>query len=116
MKFKVGDIVNVIDEGCLYATNHNFFEREMCDLEWHWVLRYSYGNTHIDKSVSYKILYIESDQALITYAHKDGTADNYSPIYLININGLIEKGIKVMTHKEIKELLGYDIIIKEDED
>lgn len=120
MKFKVGDVVSVIDAEYSYSTNYNFFEREKDNLEWDWILRYAYGiNAHnIDTNVYYKILYISdyADQALITYANGDGTANSRSKIYLIDLLGLVEKGTKVMTHKQIKELLGYDIIIKEDED
>ena len=120
MEFKVGDLVSVIDAEYSYSTNYNFFEREAENLEWDWILRYAYGcNAHdIDTNVYYKILYISdyADQALITYANGDGTASSRSRIYLIDLLGLAEKGTKVMTHKEIKELLGYDIIIKEDED
>lgn len=119
MKFKVGDIVSVIDAEYSYSTNYSFFEREKDNLEWDWILRYAYGsNAHdIDTNIYYKILYIsDCDQALIVHVNGNGTTNSYSRIYLIDLDGLAEKGTKVMTHKEIKELLGYDIIIKEDEE
>ena len=117
MSIRVGDKVKVKNWGKSYSNTVSWFE-ESTDIPRGLIARYAYGddsnfhNCQYSDTETYTVKYLKDNKALITAQGRD-----YSPVYMIGIEGLELKDVKKMTVSEIEEELGYRVeIIAENEE
>ena len=120
-KIKVGDIVEVVDWGCEYATDFTWFHDHKNELEFEWLVKYSYGNYanfidhQYDDDNSYRVLYIDERRRKCLITLENDYIKLYT-VYLIDLEGIKLNNKTKMTIAEIEKKLGIHNleIIEED--
>lgn len=107
-KFKVGDIVRVIDWGKQYSTCTPWFTEHASELELEWIINYCYGNFSKNSdhcpNERFKVLFENKGRYLIG----EKFINMVGSTYLIGEDGLASVR-KRMTQDDIEMELGYRV-------
>ena len=85
MKFKKGDIVNVINSGSCYSRYDEWLETRKREIPHEYYKKWEYGKIITDTTLCFRVLLVKKHLNFDTYL---ALIENETGVYIINVDGL----------------------------